>query len=136
MKTKTPSLQFKVTEEEHAKLRFLAKKDRRSVCSLMQLQVERMVKDVKLPSLESPPKPLAPELSTDDSADVMLPVPSFPSRLAKPARVAPASPAPAPHVPAPAPAPQPPPDGDPFDPEYCRAVYEAHLAKNPPAAKG
>jgi len=79
-------------------------------------------------------KTLAPELPTDDSEDVMIPAPSFPSRLAKPARVAPASPAPAPcvHPVTPVPIPVP---ADPFDPDYCRAVYEAHLAKNPSGTK-
>jgi len=80
MYVKNILIQFKLTETSREKLRIMADSDSRSVSNYVQVLIEKHVKNVQLPCPVN--KPLAPELPTDDSADVVVPAQSFPSRLA------------------------------------------------------
>jgi len=112
---KNKLIQFKLSTDSRAKLKIMADSDSRSVSNYVQVLIEKHVKNVQLPCPEY--KPLAPELPTDDSADLVVPAQRFPSRLAAPAPPAPAVPA------------------DPYDLDHCRKAYEEHLAKHPPVTK-
>src|SRR6185503_4733835 len=80
-------VQFRLSDENLGKLELMAIADQRPVSNYVRVLIEKHVKNIQLPFVDSESpvptlKSLAPESPTDDSADLVVPAQSFPCRLA------------------------------------------------------